>query len=361
MKIIQHILYFYNLFCLSRQRATPSLVVTTIDKINQTYKYGPMPSQYESLGNSEYEPSEELTPEEQCLHNLFDLAEVDETGRPQPCSEFFVAFNNRTAPASLWTSFRPHQIDTTESMRSPQVIPEGADVAVTVTVRFDSREGGHERLHNIDFVRTDDGIKAFEKKWFMIDDERLPQYVKQLDETQLTAMASDAVTITKTVQEIETEKLKLGPLTEEAGPDGIRRFHVGDILSIITGRLVSPRGIEGVYDILGYMTNDTPYTTQLGRFGEECRPYLRQQFDEVLAAFYEPPEEATQSTLSTYKWLGEMGHTLGESLLAVKPISESDHAVLDPITELTLDHGSDFVKKKIISVDLDDPEAGETE
>lgn len=193
----------------------------------------------------------------------------------------------------------------------------------------------------------------------MIDGKRLPRYVEELDEVQLAAMAADAHTIAQTVLEIEAERLKLGPLTEEAGPDGIHRFHVGDILSIITGRLVSPRGIEGVYDILGYMTDDTPYTTQLGRFGEECKPHLQQQHDSALAAFYEPPEEAMVSTLSIYKWLGGISVALGGSLLTVKPIGEDDHVAMDSITELTLDHGSNFVEEKIISIDMDDPEADE--
>lgn len=35
-------------------------------------------------------------------------------------------------------------------------------------------------------------------------------------------------------------------------------FHVGDILSVITDRLVSPKHIGGVYDILGFMAGEDP-------------------------------------------------------------------------------------------------------
>jgi hypothetical protein len=314
-----------------------------------------MSNSHESAGGREYTfPEEALTTEEQCLRDLFDLDTVDRIGKYQPCSEFFVALNGQPAPEGLGTSIRPHRVNTVNS----STYPGGADVVATVTVGFDSEEDNHSRLHNIDFVRTDDGLKVFEKNWFIVDDKRLPQYVKELSEAQLTALAADAATTIKTIQEIDAERLKLGPLTEEAGPDGIRRFHVGDILSVITGRMVSPRGMEGIYDILGYMTNDSPYTTQLGRFAEECKPHLRQQVDEALAPFYEPSEEAMASTVSAYKWLGEIGHTLGGLLLTIKPVAENDHVVMNHVTELELDHGSEFVMKKLI---IFDPESLDTD
>ena len=52
------------------------------------------------------------------------------------------------------------------------------------------------------------------------------------------------------------------------------KFHISDVLSITTGRLVSIRHIEGVYDILGYMTGDSLMTHQLPRAGRECAPVL---------------------------------------------------------------------------------------
>lgn len=58
----------------------------------------------------------------------------------------------------------------------------------------------------------------------------------------------------------------------------MKKFHLGDILAITTGRLVSPRGMEGVYDILNYMTGDNLWTHQLSRVAEECRPYLLKQY-----------------------------------------------------------------------------------
>ena len=51
-------------------------------------------------------------------------------------------------------------------------------------------------------------------------------------------------------------------------------FHIGDILSVTTGRLVSPRHIEGVYDILNWMTGESLFTHQLPRVSREAGPVL---------------------------------------------------------------------------------------
>ena len=57
-----------------------------------------------------------------------------------------------------------------------------------------------------------------------------------------------------------------------------KMFTLGDVLSVTTGRLVSPRQIEGIYDILNWMTSDSLSTHQLGRASDECKPYLLEQF-----------------------------------------------------------------------------------
>ena len=44
-----------------------------------------------------------------------------------------------------------------------------------------------------------------------------------------------------------------------------KRFHISDILSITTGRLVATRHVEGIYDILGFMTGEELFTHQLPR------------------------------------------------------------------------------------------------
>lgn len=61
----------------------------------------------------------------------------------------------------------------------------------------------------------------------------------------------------------------------------IKNFHIGDILSITTGKLVSPQGMEGVYEILNYMTGQEIFTHQIERAMQECKLYLLKQYPKL--------------------------------------------------------------------------------
>ena len=60
-----------------------------------------------------------------------------------------------------------------------------------------------------------------------------------------------------------------------------KNFHIGDILSITTDRLVSPRHMDSIYDILNFMTRDNLLTPQLPRASNKCRPHLLEQFPQL--------------------------------------------------------------------------------
>lgn len=53
-----------------------------------------------------------------------------------------------------------------------------------------------------------------------------------------------------------------------------REFHIGCVLSVTTGKLVSPHGMQGVYDILNHLTGDSLFTNQLPRAARWARPLL---------------------------------------------------------------------------------------
>jgi len=71
----------------------------------------------------------------------------------------------------------------------------------------------------------------------------------------------------------------------------MKTFHISDILSITTGGLVSDRHMDGVYDILNFLTGDELLTHQLPRAMRECEPWLRTQFP----AFF--PDNAVMKVL----------------------------------------------------------------
>jgi hypothetical protein len=59
----------------------------------------------------------------------------------------------------------------------------------------------------------------------------------------IQALHNDAVASKQQVVEKDTELLRLGPLVEDAREDGTRRFHVGDILAVMSDMNVSARGL----------------------------------------------------------------------------------------------------------------------
>jgi|SRR6185369_9185846 len=106
-----------------------------------------------------------------------------------------------------------------------------------------------------------------------------------------------------------------------------RSFHLGDVLSITTGFLLSPRGIEGVYDILNFMTGDSLYTHQLPRASRECSPFILAQHPQLVAV------RAQEITTENYKIrLTEFCRQFGEQL-DIRPLAPGQHQVINPIAE----------------------------
>lgn len=127
-----------------------------------------------------------------------------------------------------------------------------------------------------------------------------------------------------------------------------REFHVGDVLSITTGRLVSLRHMDGVYDILDFMTGDNLFTHQLPRAGDECKSYLLEQFPQLatpemdfavaeLGEMLKTPSGKKEPDKLIAGWFsklisGKYGVEVKERL-TVRPIPKSAHQIKNPIAE----------------------------
>jgi len=122
-----------------------------------------------------------------------------------------------------------------------------------------------------------------------------------------------------------------------------KKFHLGDVLSITTGRFVSPRHIDGVYDILNFMTSDNLFTHQIPRGINECKPYLVEQFPQFATpemdfAVAELDEMLKGKTGRAEKkklvagWLANQIAKYGDKF-AVKPIPKGTHQFKKPIAE----------------------------
>lgn len=57
-----------------------------------------------------------------------------------------------------------------------------------------------------------------------------------------------------------------------------RSFSLGTVLSVTTGRLVAPGGIDDIYEILNFLTGETLVTHQIPRAIHTCQPYLQVKF-----------------------------------------------------------------------------------
>ena len=109
-----------------------------------------------------------------------------------------------------------------------------------------------------------------------------------------------------------------------------RTFHISDILTITTGRLVSSRHVDGIYDILNWMTGDSLYTHQLPRGMDECAPSLREQFPD-LAAVTPPGDLGGEDAVRA--WVAGQVRAHGETR-DVTPLPAGGHVHMDPVTEL---------------------------
>jgi hypothetical protein len=111
-----------------------------------------------------------------------------------------------------------------------------------------------------------------------------------------------------------------------------RTFHLGDVLSVMTGRLVSPRHIDGVYDILNHLTGESLMTHQLPRASREAEPVLRERFPDL--ATIEVPE-FTGGMPEVMAWLDEQVAMHGIAR-DVAPLDAEDHTSIDPLVELRM-------------------------
>jgi hypothetical protein len=51
-------------------------------------------------------------------------------------------------------------------------------------------------------------------------------------------------------------------------------FHISDVLSVTQGRLLSTRGMDGLYDILRYLAGEPVSTNQIPRLLAEAQPCI---------------------------------------------------------------------------------------
>lgn len=107
-----------------------------------------------------------------------------------------------------------------------------------------------------------------------------------------------------------------------------REFHLGDILSITHDRLLSPRHMEGVYDIAAFMAGEPVWTHQLPRVGKEAAPVILRQHPQLAEI-----DASGVNGDNHQAWLAEQVARYGETL-PIEPMTADDHERIDPMSEL---------------------------
>ncbi|MEE9597933.1 MAG: hypothetical protein V3V96_14260 [Acidiferrobacterales bacterium] len=130
----------------------------------------------------------------------------------------------------------------------------------------------------------------------------------------------------------------------------VRVFPLRVLLTVTTGRLltepISPtnNGIGVLYEILAHMTGDSPFTHTLGRFAEECKPWLLRWYPQLSIAearldeFHKPV--AVSRVIGVDSWLAELEGEIG-STFDVGRIPADDHEHKHPYDELVIARGTD--------------------
>jgi hypothetical protein len=137
-----------------------------------------------------------------------------------------------------------------------------------------------------------------------------------------------------------------------------KTFDVRVLLTVTTGRLLTKsransNGIEDLYEILGHMTGDSPFTHQLGRFSEECKPWLLRWFPELASPEMRTAEQELADAIVSIAsnrlgdsviepWLaGIIEGGLAKSEYEVGQIPQDDHERKHPYDELVAMRGTD--------------------
>jgi hypothetical protein len=102
--------------------------------------------------------------------------------------------------------------------------------------------------------------------------------------------------------------------TTPQGSSESRRFHLGDLLSVTTGVLVSPRYMEGLSDVVAYLTGADIDVDRIPESLAACRAYILLE----LPAFRGIAAEDVDFD-SWRSWLDSQKDRLGEWHLLPRP------------------------------------------
>jgi hypothetical protein len=117
-----------------------------------------------------------------------------------------------------------------------------------------------------------------------------------------------------------------------------KAFHIGDLLSVTTGRLVSPDHIGGVYNVVDFVTGQAHMTHQLPRACDEVSPELHRQHPwlaDITVPEFDIPSDATRDEAErvVLAWTGEVAAQYG-AIHEIEALPVGAYVGREPIAEL---------------------------
>lgn len=143
----------------------------------------------------------------------------------------------------------------------------------------------------------------------------------------------------------------------------MKEFHISDVLSVTTGRLVSSRHMDGIYEILNFLTGDNLFTHQLPRAMRECEPWLKTQFPQLMSdspamassikglegTLAVTPQNKEAIGKACTEWVEDVRQKFKlPEMLPVYEMGAEMHPHIDPVEEAKAMVGD----KKVIALDL---------
>jgi len=109
-----------------------------------------------------------------------------------------------------------------------------------------------------------------------------------------------------------------------------KEFHLGDVLTITTGRVLGVNGMDGIYKILNYMTGENLFTHQIPRASQQARPHIITQHPQLANVVL--PDEINNDNCKAV--VEELCAKHG-AWFSLEPIAEDLQRPCNPIEELT--------------------------
>lgn len=92
-------------------------------------------------------------------------------------------------------------------------------------------------------------------------------------------------------------------------------FPLGDVLSLYTGKILSPRGVAGIHRLLNFLYGQELYDFQLSEKGDEALPWITEQYPDFATLKFENTEQPAYWA----EWLDDQISRFGMTVI-IRPI-----------------------------------------